>query len=462
MAIKTASFKIPIDDVSLSHLSCYRDDDVVVQPISFLLGRKVFPFICPFDLENTLKTLFQKHTGIKSEYAFSKVWSIAMQEAQCDLSCASAVPCATLKKIDSILKKMIYYEGRGMLSSEGVQQRSVMRKILRRLVKTGAVSQSFYDLNNIRFVQKMGKKKLNDLVCHELKEMLQECLLQLPQKGSEEEKIFRVFLGHIISLIPYSYPQKGDVFVIPVETEHDWVASEYTIDKEIHISYENIDTPIPIYGLLSSSARPILACIGTTYPTAQGHVETVLADFTPGCSVGQAPFEGGKREIASWLDDKQNVDVYGMSLGGALSLHILKDFSVHLHSVNAYNPPALYPEQWTQKYDHGVKINIFTQHGDFVSDLGTFPEGKRVDIFHQIMERRGIELDPISPHTDIYSGGDFLTMVKLSAEKENMRKKRSFLTILHKNFSWIVYSFVKNVFHFFKTLNIFCGCSSSS
>lgn len=455
MVSQAVSFQIPIDDLSLSHLASYRDDDVVVQPMASLFGRTVLPFVCPFELENTLKKLFQKHMGMKSNYAFSQIWSMAIQDAQCDVQCASSISCATLKKIDRILKKMIYYEGRGILSSEGVQQRSVMRKILRRLVKTGAVSRSFYDLNNIRFAKKMGKKMLNNLVCHELKEMLGECLHQLPKKGSEDEKIFRVFVGHIISLIPYSYPQKGDVFDIPVETEHGWVGCEYTIDQEIHISYENIDTPIPIYGMLSPTARPILACIGTTYPTAEGHVETVLADFTPGCSVGQAPFEAGKGHIRSWLYDKQDVDVYGMSLGGALSLHILKDFSTHLHSVNAYNPPALYPEQWTQKYDHGVKVNIFTQQGDFVSDLGTFPEGKRVDIYHQIMERHVAPLDPISPHTDIYSGGDFLTMVKLSPEKENMQKKRSFLTTLHRNFSWIVYSFVKNFFQCFKTWDLF-------
>jgi len=54
----------------------------------------------------------------------------------------------------------------------------------------------------------------------------------------------------------------------------------------------------------SKKGPPLLTFLGTTYPTGSGCVATLLADFTPGHSVGLAPYLQGKKGITEWFENK--------------------------------------------------------------------------------------------------------------------------------------------------------------
>jgi pimeloyl-ACP methyl ester carboxylesterase len=155
-------------------------------------------------------------------------------------------------------------------------------------------------------------------------------------------------------------------------------------------------------------------------------VATVLADFTPGMSVGHAPYKEGREKIAEWLQDKKDVQLYGASLGGAIALHVAINHRDRVGRVQAYNPPGFYPWDW--KGGSLPQIDIYSQQNDLVSTMGFFPESDEVNIYRVIGSRsEGL----FKAHMRAYTGCEKVTFLKSSAQYENSRWDRKILTALH-------------------------------
>ncbi|MCX6990173.1 MAG: hypothetical protein NTX49_03805 [Chlamydiae bacterium] len=420
-------------------------------------GRIIERFTGPGNLEKSIKKLFQTHVGMEGRKVFSKVWDLALADAGITWQSASSVSIETLQKIDAALKRAIVYQGKGIDTSRAPTNNPTVHSMMQCMIGGGDASSSWVTRDAFRAVFLSQDLNLQRDMREELKFALLECCKSLPSPGTPEEKLYEAFVGHVIALIPYCYPPQGEAFLIPVKREGEWTVCEYEIDERIEIPTRDGVTPIPHFGLVSKEADPILTCMGTTYPAADGFVATVLSDFTPGHSVGAAAYLQGREKIGRWMEGKENVKVYGMSLGGAFSFHILRDFKDKLASINAFNPTGLYPEQWTEKYEEGVKVNIYTQDADLASYLGSFPEGKNVEVTHFIRGEEGTSENLLSAHAKVYSGSKFVTMLRLQPESENRSFFRKCFTALHRTFSFVVYYSVIVSSYVFKQLHRFAS-----
>jgi hypothetical protein len=412
---------------------------ILIPKANTSFGRIIERFTAPGNLEKSIKKLFEKHVGMEGRKVFSTVWDLALADAGITWQRVPSVSIETLQKIDSALKRAIVYQGKGIDTSRAPTNNPTVHSMMQCLIGGGDPSSSWITRDTFRAVFLSQDVNLQRDMREELKFALLECCKSFPQSGTEEEKLYEAFVGHVIALIPYCYPPQGEAFLIPVKREGEWTICEYEIDERIEIQTRAGLTPIPHFGLVSKEGDPILTCMGTTYPAAHGFVATVLADFTPGHSVGAAAYLQGREKIGRWLDGKENVKVYGMSLGGAFSLHILGDFKDKLASINAFNPTGLYPEQWTEKFEEGVKVNIYTQDADLVSYLGSFPEGKNVEVYRFIRGEDGTSENILFAHAKVYSGSKFVTMLRLQPSSENRSFFRKCFTALHRTFSFVVY-----------------------
>ena len=107
-----------------------------------------------------------------------------------------------------------------------------------------------------------------------------------------------------------------------------------------------------------------------------------------------------------------------------------------LKSVNAYSPAGLYPDLWIDRYDDGVKVNIYTQHADFIPLVGHLPEGDSVSVYHMIRGEDGSSENFLASHARVYAGAEYVTMLKLSPSLENKRFLRRIITPLHRKISY--------------------------
>lgn len=372
--------------------------------------------------EKSLMEIFQKRIGISNSERFQTIWHQALDSHHITLDFSQPIE---LSRIESALRDTLIYHGKGAQHNQNIATDA--EHIVSFLLGSGKFRADWIDPTTAKGVLLKKDPELMKSFRDALREELREASEHIPEIGSKEEIVFNGLIGNIIAILPYAYPEEGEKFVIPVKVDGQWKRVEYTVDRKIELTHKWFSSPIAAYGLTSNDGPPLLTFLGTTYPAGEGYIATLLADFTPGLSVGHAPYLQGKRKIAEWLEDKQGVRLFGASLGGALTLHVARNHKEKIDCVEAYNPAGLYPWDWNGK-DNLPKINIYYQQNDLVSTLGFFPEGKNVSIF------RVLGLKPenfMKAHIRAYTGGEEVTLLKSSPQYENSRLVRKILTILH-------------------------------
>jgi len=171
----------------------------------------------------------------------------------------------------------------------------------------------------------------------------------------------------------------------------------------------------------------LITFLGTTFPAGEGYIATLLADFTPGMSVGHAPYLYGKKALREWFAGKQDVRLYGTSLGGALTLQTLRHHKERVGQVYAYNPPGLYPWNWSGFAD-APETNIYYQENDLVATMGLFPEGEKVNVYRVLPGNRE---NSVKAHARAFAGGEEVALLKSDPRYENERPLRKLFTALH-------------------------------
>lgn len=280
------------------------------------------------------------------------------------------------------------------------------------------------------------QKDPNILRCmrEEFKNVLAECAKHLPVVGSPKEILFQTFVGNCLALLPYSYPEVGEVYAIPLKMAGQWQVGSYTVDNPIELTPRALATPILAFGLTSLEGPPLLSIIGTTYPAGDGFLATILSDTTPGMSVGHAAYLLGRANICAWLKNKEQVRLFGMSLGGSLCFHVLRNHSEKISQVDVYNPAGLYPWNWCKTFDRQI-VNIYTQENDLVPKMGMFPTGAGVSFYRVLSSTIA---NCLYSHARVFTGGKEVTICKSSPEYENSRCGRRVLTAVHLLISPIV------------------------
>lgn len=366
----------------------------------------------------------QKVLGCElSEKVFQKVWDHALSSHA--IQWTSSTDNALLERIEAALRKSLIYSGAGFKIDYETETES--GKILSYLLRGGPFPTLNFKVWAVLF-------KKDPVFFAQLLKELKEILLNLaehPPQDPAEELLYEACIGNLIGLIFFTYPHKGDKFIFPTKVEGHWQACEYIVDSKILLTPSWFSSPISAYGFTSKDGGPpILLFMGSAYPAGEGAIATYLADFTPGLSVGHAPYLLGKEKITEWLKDKEDVDLIGISLGGAMCFHALGEHREKIGKAHIYNPTGLYPWDWDKElFDEGPEVLIYSTEGDLVSTLGYFPEGEKVRLYTLISGERTNNF--LVAHALIYPSGEHITMLETNVKSENGRGVRHLLTGVH-------------------------------
>ncbi|MES2273938.1 MAG: hypothetical protein V4487_07080 [Chlamydiota bacterium] len=371
--------------------------------------------------------VFKEKIGIRDLRTFQKVWDLALSSHKIEWNGRDPLSQNNFHRIETALKNTLIYSGKG-IETPGQGPDPQVHEIIQFLLGRGIPSASWMNKKNIRGVLVEKDPALLRAMRDEFRVILNSCSARLPVAGSKEEVLFQAFIGNIIALIPFSYPEAGELFSIPQKIDGIWKTVVYEVNLRIELTPSCFSSPIAAYGLTSAGSPPLLTFLGTTYPAGDGFVATLLSDSTPGLSVGHAPYLMGKSKIEEWLQDKEKVRLYGMSLGGALTFHVLRNHKDKVETLDAFSPPGLYPWNWTEEYNYSHQINIYTQENDLVAGMGIFPTGEGVRIFRVIPPEKE---NFLNAHAKVYTGGRRVTLLKSDPSYENGRFSRKALTAFH-------------------------------
>ncbi len=377
-------------------------------------------FGAPSESYQIARSIFKEKLGIQSDRIFKKVWDQSIHRIHSEGR-------FDLEKIETILKDTLIYHGKG-IEVRGQGPNPQVHEIFQFLLGKGAASREWLTVRNAKGILLRKDPELMKAMRDEFRAVLKSCGENPPSLCSKEEVLFETFVGNIVALLPYAYPQEGETFSIPQKVNGEWKNVPYVVDRKIELSPKWFSSPIAAYGLTSEEGPPLITFLGTTFPAGEGYWATLLSDVTPFMSVGHAPYLYGKQQIEEWLKDKSGVRLCGASLGGALAFHVLREHKEKIAQVDVYNPPGLHPWQWKEKFNDSIDIHIVYNENDLVGTLGAFPEGDKVRIIRPVLEERQ---NALKAHAVAYSGNDQVTLLKSDPAYENSRFPRKLLTALH-------------------------------
>ena len=372
-----------------------------------------------------VRDVFQKRLQISDGLLFQRTWDRAA--ARVEWKAGDPLTEEAEERIEAALRETLLYSGRGIKTTGSGPVKSV-HEIVQYVLGNGSSNAEY---RRARYEQAALLRTVPGIMQsmrQEFQQVLSSAALQIPSLSSENERVFKTFVHNIIALLPYCYPEEGEEFFIPQKVGGEWRVCKYRIDRELQLTPTWFSSPVVAYGLISEEGPPLLTFLGTTFPSEEAFVATVLSDFTPGLSVGHAPYLIGRAKIEEWLAGKGGVRLFGASLGGSMAFQVLRHHRSQIDSVDAFNPPGLYPWSWPERFDEGQEVNIYCQENDFISSMGMFPEGSGVSVFHvHAAEREGV----LKAHSRVYAGGDEVTILKGDASFENRRAFRRVLIAVH-------------------------------
>lgn len=382
------------------------------------------------EIEGQVKELFRTRYHFEDSSEFYRVWSKIGAETWTP---KSELTIGTLREIEKQFKKQLVYHGPGIAAPDNISNvDSRIREIVSVLLHGGKVQSAFRDKEIARAVFVEHNPDFMNAFMQELQHEFMN-LAANPPKSESEILIWKAFHGNLIALLSFTYPQTGMTIVIPkLNLDMTCTSIQYEIEV-LDLPFTEHSSPMNAIGLTpkdkSIDAPTYISFLGTTFPAASGFATTLMADFTPGHGVGEAVYNKNKVKLEKWLQGKTNVNATGMSLGGSLSLHFLRDHHYRLAEVNAYVPAGLYPGTWHNPLSDKCQINIFTQDGDIVSLLGMFPTGKNVNLYKVYPQKN---YNFIGSHARVFTGCKSVTVLREDPAKENNSFGRKFLTKLHQ------------------------------
>lgn len=377
-----------------------------------------------------VRDFFQDHYSIRNKEFFLHIWNKIGAKVWTPRTILTA---GIIRDIDDKFRKELIYHGEGIQPPERVSPiNQTVQKLVQALLHGGEFSPLEVEEHEVKAIFSQHDENMMEQFQQEL-QLEMDHLFANPPIDEEQEFIWRAFLGNILAIIPYSYPTTGTVFRIPVLENGKCRQVEYHTEV-INLIYEDHLSPMTVLAMTpinDAKAPPILSFIGTTFPAGCGFISTLLADFTPGNSVGEIVYKRNHPKIDQWLASKTGVHVVGMSLGGAMALHTVR----HHHDidrVDVYNPPGLYAKNWENGVGTTCEVNIFCQPNDIVSQLGKWPTSNNVSLYTVYPYQNDLPKDPLNSHARAFTGCKNITVIKEDPVVENESFFRSVLTTLHQ------------------------------
>lgn len=384
-------------------------------------------------LQQKVQSYFEDHYAIRDKTVFLTIWDKIGAKVW---SPKDPLTAGTIRAIDATFREKLIYHGKGIKPPE---HQPPLNQTVHRLVQALLHGDSF----SPRQIEEREVKAIfiehDELLMEQFQQEMQREMDHLsanppPLMDTKQEIVWRAFLGNILALIPYTYPTTNTVFRIPI-LENDVCRLVDYRTEVISLGYEDHLTPMTALAMTPMNDRlapPILSFIGTTFPAGSGFTATLLADFTPGNSVGEIVYKKNHQKIDDWLAKNHGAHVVGMSLGGAMAFHTLRHHHSEINRVDVYNPPGLYPKNWEKGIGKTCNVNIYCQPNDIVSQLGEWPTGKNVSLYTVYPHHEGLPEDPLNAHARAYTGCENITIIKENPKEENQSFFRYFLTKMHQ------------------------------
>jgi hypothetical protein len=203
--------------------------------------------------------------------------------------------------------------------------------------------------------------------------------LQAKLEAAKEEipcaRMRSIYIRNLLAYYPFFSPERGDKIRLPLGEEGKLI--EYEV-VPIELTPSFWVTPLMAYGLQSTEGPSFLLFKGTTYPTDEGYLQSLLTDINPFACVGSYAFQFfAKKRIEKWLVDHEKAEVIGASLGGSLSLQTVSYFPEKVKAVHAFNSPGMSSSEikvWKQKteklnLEERPDVNVYLQSKDLISSF---------------------------------------------------------------------------------------------
>lgn len=250
-----------------------------------------------------------------------------------------------------------------------------------------------------------------------------------PSWKERDGLVSEMLIGNLISLLPFfDFEDQSKVYLLRL-IEGEWRLVSYILHYIPLVKGE-----IYAYGLEPQGephAAPILIFRGTPYPAAQGFLEALWSDLHPIKSIGQEIFEKGRASLDRWMEGKEKVDCFGMSLGGALAYHTGHAYGSKV-KVYAYASPGLVPMKGGLTHIHG---KAFFHLNDLVKSVGYHPESENFEVYAVVTESK---LNFIAAHAHPAGLGPTLVL-KVDPKHENKTWLRKLANVVKISISTILF-----------------------
>jgi pimeloyl-ACP methyl ester carboxylesterase len=271
--------------------------------------------------------------------------------------------------------------------------------------------------------------KKNPQILKESRELVSQLLLDIAQQLKQREPSlseifhFEMIIGDLLSLYPFLSPEQNETLRVPVFSDGKWQLIDYKVDR-IPLTPQWMGSPLVAFGLIpqTASAPPLLLFKGTTYPTDDGFLLSLIVDINPFASVGNYGFKWGEKTISEWLNKHvaaSKVMIYGKSLGGALARQAALRFTAQVGRVMAFGAPGLFSTE-LKRYQQLEKekqlpiIDLFCQENDPVTAVDHMADSGIH--YYKVLGKHARW--GVFAHADMYSTHEESAVLRLDPKKE--------------------------------------------
>lgn len=266
--------------------------------------------------------------------------------------------------------------------------------------------------------------------------------LELAKIPSYEETFpqLNAKIDNLLAFIAYTEPKTNSKIIIPTQIGDNFEMLEYTVEV-LTLTSNYFSSPYKCYGLTCPSNNLVKSRIlfmGTTFPTADGFAQALLADTAPGGGVGHLLYLQGKDILQQWINKqylltRQPIHCCGQSLGGAMSMQTYIHQPTKI-SFTAINPPFLTNAEArifnnsTTNYDELIKDNqIYSHRLDPIALIGhwlptttnVYIHGQKNDFngswLHKLFKAHAAQLS--TQNFNYFCGVDYLRNLKLESNR---------------------------------------------
>ncbi|MGK5595542.1 MAG: hypothetical protein ACSNEK_09350 [Parachlamydiaceae bacterium] len=267
--------------------------------------------------------------------------------------------------------------------------------------------------------------------------MFDDIFLEMDAIPGAQYPALEALVGNILVFLVYFGLEDGETIKIPQLINDEWRMVSYQVQK-IPLTPKWMGSPMMAFGLVpgDAAAPPLLLMKGTTYPSDEGFVLSLLSDINIGASPGAYAFHLAKNKIHQWLKantKSEKAKVFGQSLGGTLTLHISAHFAKYLQAAFAYSPTALLPfegREWEKRVSRQAvlpNVKIFYQENDLVP-LAGFSWKKEWDLY-QVSAKKKYNF--LSAHAQSFLSHDVHLMIQGDHRRERKKASRIVVASIH-------------------------------